>query len=52
MNYATGYGISAKELFTRFKTHYIKNPTKEHFKETNKKKSCFKGFYIWILFNN
>ena len=36
--YSTGYAFSAKDLFTRFKLHYIKNPTFEAFKEKSKKK--------------
>jgi hypothetical protein len=31
--YATGYCFSALDLFTRFKLHYIKNPTFKEFKE-------------------
>lgn len=52
MNYATGYAISANELFTRFKLDYIKNHTFEHFKENSKKKVAARvfiyGFYLII----
>jgi hypothetical protein len=52
MNYATGYALSAQELFTRFKLRYIKNPTFEVFKEHSKKKVAARvfiyGFYLII----
>lgn len=48
--YATGYGISAQNLFTRFKTHYIKNCTLKEFKEKNKKKVAARVFiYAFYL---
>lgn len=48
--YATGYALSSLDLFTRFKLHYIKNPTFEAFKEHSKKKVASRVFiYAFYL---
>lgn len=48
--YATGFAFSANELFTRFKLHYIKNPTFPVFKEHSKKIVAARVFiYLYYL---
>lgn len=49
--FSTGYAISATELFTRFKLHYIKNPTFEVFREKSKKKVAARVFTyaFWLI---
>lgn len=49
--YATGYGISAVELFTRFKTHYIKHSPEPVFNERSKKKIAARIFIyaFWLI---
>jgi hypothetical protein len=48
MNYATGYGISPKELYTTFKQEYI-TTTQAELGEKNKKKVCGRVFTYCML---
>ena len=49
--FATGYAISAQELFTRFKLHYIKNNPYEAFRDNSKKVAAARVFIyaFWLI---
>ena len=49
--FATGYAISALELFTRFKLHYIKNNPYEAFRDNSKKVAAARVFIyaFWLI---